>query len=272
MVTSEPPLYHPPIPSTRLWRGQSLLPAGLSRRPARRESRQALARRDRLIEKLASLPPVPGALDQIVQRFGADLVAEVTGRARRVVSQGRSADGREPCRLGQPRGNGAPAIPSSPPAIRSTPGHVVREVQPGVAVRAVVLAHGAPGAVADVEPHRRQPETSSWLCRIRSLSASPFIRELLPDRCGEDPVRIDGLLGEQATAEPSADHDSRQRGWWPAADADLDDAEISCPPHEPDDEDASTSNALDRSKQYYSCLVDKFGRVVLDEAHKIRNL
>ena len=30
------------------------------------ESREAVRRRDRLIEKLASLPPVPGALDQIV--------------------------------------------------------------------------------------------------------------------------------------------------------------------------------------------------------------
>ena len=49
------------------------------------ESREAVARRDRLIEKLASLPPVPGALDQIVQRFGTDLVAEVTGRSRRIV-------------------------------------------------------------------------------------------------------------------------------------------------------------------------------------------
>jgi len=46
------------------------------------ESREAVARRDRLVEKLASLPPVPGALDQIVQRFGADMVAEVTGRSR----------------------------------------------------------------------------------------------------------------------------------------------------------------------------------------------
>ncbi|WFU74208.1 strawberry notch-like NTP hydrolase domain-containing protein [Bradyrhizobium sp. CB2312] len=52
------------------------------------ESREALARRDRLIEKLASLPPVPGALDQIVQRFGTDLVAEVTGRSRRVARKG----------------------------------------------------------------------------------------------------------------------------------------------------------------------------------------
>ena len=48
-------------------------------------SQEALARRGRLIEKLASLPPVHGALDQIVQRFGTDVVAEVTGRARRIV-------------------------------------------------------------------------------------------------------------------------------------------------------------------------------------------
>ncbi|WP_159586488.1 strawberry notch family protein [Chelativorans xinjiangense] len=52
------------------------------------ESREAVARRDRLIEKLASMPPVPGALDQIVQRFGTDEVAEVTGRSRRIVRKG----------------------------------------------------------------------------------------------------------------------------------------------------------------------------------------
>ncbi|MGE0502532.1 MAG: strawberry notch-like NTP hydrolase domain-containing protein [Rhizobiaceae bacterium] len=52
------------------------------------ESREAVARRDRLIEKLASLPPVPGALDQIVQRFGTGRVAEVTGRSRRIVRKG----------------------------------------------------------------------------------------------------------------------------------------------------------------------------------------
>jgi protein strawberry notch len=65
----------------------------LSSRPVYRdgqpvESRETVARRDRLIEKLASLPPVPGALDQIVQRFGIDMVAEVTGRSRRVIRQG----------------------------------------------------------------------------------------------------------------------------------------------------------------------------------------
>ena len=48
-------------------------------------SREACRRRDAMIEKLASLPPVPGALDQIVQHFGTDEVAEVTGRSRRIV-------------------------------------------------------------------------------------------------------------------------------------------------------------------------------------------
>ena len=48
-------------------------------------SQEAVARRDALIEKLAALPPVPAALDQIVQHFGHDAVAEVTGRSRRVL-------------------------------------------------------------------------------------------------------------------------------------------------------------------------------------------
>ena len=65
----------------------------LSSRPVYRdgqpvESREAVARQDRLIEKLASLPPVPGALDQIIQRFGTEMVAEVTGRSRRIVRKG----------------------------------------------------------------------------------------------------------------------------------------------------------------------------------------
>ena len=65
----------------------------LSSRPVYRdgqpvESREAVARRDELIERLASLTPVPGALDQIVQRFGTEMVAEVTGRSRRIVRKG----------------------------------------------------------------------------------------------------------------------------------------------------------------------------------------
>jgi predicted RNA methylase len=51
-------------------------------------SREAVERRDRMIEHLASLPPVQGALDQILHRFGTELVAEVTGRSRRIVKRG----------------------------------------------------------------------------------------------------------------------------------------------------------------------------------------
>ena len=49
------------------------------------QCQEALAARDELIGKLASLPLVPAALDQIVHRFGHDAVAEVTGRSRRVL-------------------------------------------------------------------------------------------------------------------------------------------------------------------------------------------
>ena len=48
-------------------------------------SQEALAARDALMEQLAALPPVPAALDQILHHFGADEVAEVTGRSRRVL-------------------------------------------------------------------------------------------------------------------------------------------------------------------------------------------
>lgn len=63
----------------------------LASRPAYDENghvvqcREACQRRDRLIEQLAAMEPVQGALDQIVQRFGTDTVAEVTGRSRRIV-------------------------------------------------------------------------------------------------------------------------------------------------------------------------------------------
>lgn len=71
----------------------------LSSRPVTRdgqpvECRDAVRRRDALTEHLAALPPVPGALDQIVQRFGTDQVAEVTGRSRRIVREGEGAEAR----------------------------------------------------------------------------------------------------------------------------------------------------------------------------------
>ena len=53
--------------------------------------REAVARRDELLEKLGSLPAIPTALDQIVQHFGTDKVAEITGRSRRIVR--RDGDG-----------------------------------------------------------------------------------------------------------------------------------------------------------------------------------
>src|SRR3546814_4654528 len=52
-------------------------------------SREAVERRDRLVEHLAALPSVQPALDQIVWHFGPEQVAEVTGRSKRVV---RKAD------------------------------------------------------------------------------------------------------------------------------------------------------------------------------------
>ena len=65
----------------------------LSSRPVFRdgqpvECREAVARRDEMLEHLGSLPPVPGALDQVIQHFGTEIVAEVTGRSRRIIRKG----------------------------------------------------------------------------------------------------------------------------------------------------------------------------------------
>ncbi len=65
----------------------------LSSRPVFRdgqpvECREAVRRRDEMLEHLGSLPPVPGALDQVIQHFGTEMVAEVTGRSRRIVRKG----------------------------------------------------------------------------------------------------------------------------------------------------------------------------------------
>ena len=65
----------------------------LSSRPVFRdgqpvECREAVRRRDEMLEHLGSLPAVPGALDQVIQHFGTDIVAEVTGRSRRIIRKG----------------------------------------------------------------------------------------------------------------------------------------------------------------------------------------
>ena len=60
-------------------------------RPARDQNgnpvlaQEAVDLRDALVEKLASMPPIGAALDQILHHFGHDDVAEVTGRSRRVL-------------------------------------------------------------------------------------------------------------------------------------------------------------------------------------------
>src|SRR3546814_12529082 len=48
------------------------------------QCKAALASRDRMIEQLAALAPVPGAHDPIIQHFGTDTGSEGTGRSRRV--------------------------------------------------------------------------------------------------------------------------------------------------------------------------------------------
>ncbi|WP_231736475.1 strawberry notch C-terminal domain-containing protein [Blastomonas sp. CCH4-D12] len=62
----------------------------------------ALAARDRMIEQLCALPPIATALDAIIERFGVEQVAEVTGRTRRLII-GR--DGRQLLQSRSPRAN-----------------------------------------------------------------------------------------------------------------------------------------------------------------------
>lgn len=61
----------------------TLVPVMDDGRPA--VSQEALARREALIERMACLPAVPGVLDALLEAFGTDAVAEITGRSRRVV-------------------------------------------------------------------------------------------------------------------------------------------------------------------------------------------
>jgi predicted RNA methylase len=47
--------------------------------------RTAIEAREMLIEQLCALPPIGTALDVLIERFGVDAVAEVTGRTRRLI-------------------------------------------------------------------------------------------------------------------------------------------------------------------------------------------
>ena len=67
---------------------------------------RAIAARDALIEQLCALPPIATALDAIIEHFGTEAVAEVTGRTRRLVS-GR--DGQQRLERRSPSANVAEA-------------------------------------------------------------------------------------------------------------------------------------------------------------------
>jgi len=62
----------------------------------------ALVARDRMVEQLCALPPIATALDAIIERFGTDKVAEVTGRTKRLVV---GSDGRQKLQSRTPRAN-----------------------------------------------------------------------------------------------------------------------------------------------------------------------
>ena len=53
---------------------------------------EAIAARDQLIEHLCALPPVKSALDALIEHFGPQKVAEVTGRSKRLIP---TSDGRQ---------------------------------------------------------------------------------------------------------------------------------------------------------------------------------
>ena len=67
-------------------------------------NREAVAQRDRMISQLASVLVPPGALDDIIDTFGVENVAEVTSRSRRVVTVD-TPEGRR--RIIQPRNSNA---------------------------------------------------------------------------------------------------------------------------------------------------------------------
>ena len=63
---------------------------------------QALQKRQELIEHLCALPPIKPALDGIIEHYGTECVAEVTGRTKRLVTQ---SDGSQKLETRSPRTN-----------------------------------------------------------------------------------------------------------------------------------------------------------------------
>ncbi|MEO1490013.1 MAG: strawberry notch C-terminal domain-containing protein [Pseudomonadota bacterium] len=63
---------------------------------------EAVARRRELIEHLCALPPIKPALDGIIEHYGTERVAEVTGRTKRLVTQ---SEGSQKLETRSPRTN-----------------------------------------------------------------------------------------------------------------------------------------------------------------------
>lgn len=62
----------------------------------------AIARRGEMIEHLCAMPPIKPALDGIIEHYGPDRVAEVTGRSKRLITQ---SDGQQRLETRSPRTN-----------------------------------------------------------------------------------------------------------------------------------------------------------------------
>lgn len=75
-------------------------------------NREAVQMRDSLIEQLGALPQVESPLDMIINKFGEEAVAEVTGRKRRVVVNPETGKKEEKSRKGGPRAANAADIES----------------------------------------------------------------------------------------------------------------------------------------------------------------
>ena len=62
----------------------------------------AIARRSEMIEHLCAMPPIKPALDGIIEHYGPEKVAEVTGRSKRLINQ---SDGQQRLETRSPRTN-----------------------------------------------------------------------------------------------------------------------------------------------------------------------
>ena len=123
---------------------------------------EAVAARDALIEKLAALPPVQAALDQILHRFGGEAVAEVTGRSRRAQLSRRSRLRQHRAAYPLPAGTGLAGRPGDPgagPHPSNAPGlgPLVPPGHHGCEGRAALHRHHRP---ASRQPRRHHPTHS----------------------------------------------------------------------------------------------------------------